>query len=242
MSKPTYMYITPPPPVGSAQGIALALLTIPKYIDIDIDMYRYVYRYIDIEIYIQMSKPTYMYITPPSPVGSAQGIALALLTAYIDIDRYMYIDIHIVIFIYIQISKPTYMNITPSPPRSRWLSGHRPRPAHRRRAALSRGGPRQPTRAGAPPRAGAGRGARPGSAILFHLGSAAQPAKREAECRRGQARLPPAGAPIYKDVLQRSRSKISPLEKPRSKLANPVELSWGFDRFRPGLLVLTGIC
>ena len=44
------------------------------------------------------------------------------------------------------------------------------------------------------------------------------------------------------EVLQRSRSKRSPLGKTRSKLANPVELSWGFDRFRPGLLVLTGFC
>jgi len=47
---------------------------------------------------------------------------------------------------------------------------------------------------------------------------------------------------IYGEVLQRSRSKSSPLEKTRSKLANPVELSWGFDRFRPGFLVLTEIC
>ena len=43
-------------------------------------------------------------------------------------------------------------------------------------------------------------------------------------------------------VLQRSRSKSSPLEKSRSKLANRVELSWGLYRFRPGLLVLTVIC
>jgi len=32
---------------------------------------------------------------------------------------------------------------------------------------------------------------------------------------------------IYIEVFERSRSKSSPLEKPRSKLANPVELSWG---------------
>jgi len=44
------------------------------------------------------------------------------------------------------------------------------------------------------------------------------------------------------EALERSRSKSSPLAKTRSKLANPVELSWGFDRFRLGLLVLTGIC
>jgi len=46
----------------------------------------------------------------------------------------------------------------------------------------------------------------------------------------------------HEDVSQRSRSNSSPFEKTRSKLANPVELSWAFDRFRPGLLVLTGIC
>jgi len=33
----------------------------------------------------------------------------------------------------------------------------------------------------------------------------------------------------YVEVFERSRSKSSPLEKPRSKLANPVELT-GFDR------------
>jgi len=47
------------------------------------------------------------------------------------------------------------------------------------------------------------------------------------------------------EVFERSRSKSSPLEKLRSKLANPVELT-GFDRgclgFQPGLPVLTGIC
>ena len=32
------------------------------------------------------------------------------------------------------------------------------------------------------------------------------------------------------EVFERSRSKSLPLEKTRSKLANPVELSWGFDR------------
>jgi len=45
--------------------------------------------------------------------------------------------------------------------------------------------------------------------------------------------------------FERSRSKGSPLEKPRSTLANPVELS-GIDRrqlgFRPEFLVLMGIC
>ena len=30
--------------------------------------------------------------------------------------------------------------------------------------------------------------------------------------------------------FERSRSKSSPLEKTRSRLANLVELSWGFDR------------
>ena len=30
------------------------------------------------------------------------------------------------------------------------------------------------------------------------------------------------------EVSQRSRSKSSPLEKTRSKLANPVELNWAF--------------
>ena len=35
---------------------------------------------------------------------------------------------------------------------------------------------------------------------------------------------------IYREIFERSRSKSSPLEKIRSKLANPVELSWGFDR------------
>ena len=55
-----------------------------------------------------------------------------------------------------------------------------------------------------------------------------------------------------KEILQQSRSKSSPLVNTRSKLANPVKLSWGvrpvstgvasFDRdllivfFRPGLL------
>jgi len=33
-----------------------------------------------------------------------------------------------------------------------------------------------------------------------------------------------------KEVFERSRSKSWPLEKTRSKVANPVELSWGFDR------------
>jgi len=42
------------------------------------------------------------------------------------------------------------------------------------------------------------------------------------------------------EVLQRFRSKSSPLEKPRSKLANPVKLSWGFYRFRPELLICPG--
>jgi len=34
----------------------------------------------------------------------------------------------------------------------------------------------------------------------------------------------------YSEVLQRSLSKSSPLEQPRSKLANPFELSMVFDR------------
>jgi len=34
---------------------------------------------------------------------------------------------------------------------------------------------------------------------------------------------------IFLEVFERSRSKSSPLEKTRSKLANPVELT-GFDR------------
>jgi len=35
---------------------------------------------------------------------------------------------------------------------------------------------------------------------------------------------------FFSEVFERYRSKISPVEKPRSKLANLVELSWGFDR------------
>ena len=36
------------------------------------------------------------------------------------------------------------------------------------------------------------------------------------------------------DIFERSRSKSSPLEKARSKLANPVELT-GFDRGKLGV-------
>jgi len=48
------------------------------------------------------------------------------------------------------------------------------------------------------------------------------------------------GKGTYIEVLQRSRSKSSPLEKNRSKLANPVELSWGLVGVSTGVASFDG--
>jgi len=44
---------------------------------------------------------------------------------------------------------------------------------------------------------------------------------------------------IY-EVFERSRSKSSPLEKPRSKLSKPVELSWGLAGVSTGVASFDG--
>jgi len=45
---------------------------------------------------------------------------------------------------------------------------------------------------------------------------------------------------IENEVFERPRSKSSPLEKPRSKLANPVELSWGLAGVSTGVASFNG--
>jgi len=47
--------------------------------------------------------------------------------------------------------------------------------------------------------------------------------------RHGVGGVPPPSVHTYKEVFERSRSKSSPLEQTRLKLANPVEIN-GFDR------------
>jgi len=45
---------------------------------------------------------------------------------------------------------------------------------------------------------------------------------------------------IQNEGFERSRSKSSPLEKTRSKLANPVELSWGLAGVSTGVASSNG--